>query len=81
MNNIRRLHNLARRYHQKCEAHDRRICSGAVIKGRIMPANMEELRLVKYFADFELDWIIIINDDLKVMDIKLAIKDYEKRYL
>lgn len=42
----RTLYELARRYHDECEAYDRTVCTGPVIDGAILPATPHERALV-----------------------------------
>ena len=41
-----RLHELAKRYHDKTEAYDRTVCTGPILHGSIQPASSRELVLI-----------------------------------
>ena len=56
----KRIITLARRYHQRCEAFDRKICTGKVINGQIMPATKAQHKRIKYNTKFELEWTIAL---------------------
>jgi hypothetical protein len=40
------LDELAAEYHERCEAYDRTVCTGPIIRGEIMPANWCERELI-----------------------------------
>jgi hypothetical protein len=44
------LDELAAEYHERCEAYDRRVCTGPIVRGSIVPANPRELRLINTHA-------------------------------
>jgi hypothetical protein len=44
------LDELADEYHERCEAYDRRVCTGPIVRGSIAPANPHELRLINRHA-------------------------------
>lgn len=46
----KRLHELATRYHTKCEAYDRTVCTGPTGKDGIMPATYREMALINQNA-------------------------------
>lgn len=41
-----RLHDLATRYHTECEAYDRTVCTGPVLRDGIMPETPREMALI-----------------------------------
>lgn len=46
----RQLRQLAEFYHDETEAHDRRVCSGPIVRGSIMPVGPSEYTAVQAFA-------------------------------
>jgi len=46
----RRLWDLAVEYHQRCEAYDRTVCTGPIVKDGIMPVTHRELALINRHA-------------------------------
>lgn len=40
------LYELATRYHTECEAYDRTVCTGPVLRDGIMPATQREMALI-----------------------------------
>ena len=40
------LHELAKEYHEKCEAYDRTVCTGPIGRDGILPVNSHERKLI-----------------------------------
>jgi hypothetical protein len=47
----RKLHELAKRYHDETEAFDRTVCTGPIIEGSIRPVGYRELAQINRNAD------------------------------
>jgi hypothetical protein len=46
----RKVHELAKRYHEECEAYDREHCSGPIIRGGIVPMTPDERKAIGRYA-------------------------------
>lgn len=73
------LRELAREYHERTEAYDRTICTGPIIRGRIMPGAALETSAINRHA-------MQVLEDLKrrlpngktISDLHREIHDYRK---
>lgn len=61
MSDFRRLMTLARRYHERCEKYDLKVCTGKVISDKIQPRTKKERNKIRVNARFELDWTIALG--------------------
>lgn len=52
---------LARRYHQRCEAYDLKVCTGPTVCGTIQPRTKKERTKINTNALFELEWTIALG--------------------